>query len=143
MHPEDLRRIAKILNEDLTEPEIQVYSAYPMRSPKLFYVRNRARSISKLARQQDNRISRDAYRHLLWSYMLTKEYGPQFAEVVTSAHEEGETDNTEADHIMDYRNNDLGRMYALEGRGESDLRQLVLTDPRVIRSAREAQKFVR
>lgn len=143
MHPNDLRRIAEVLGEELTEPEIQVYSAYPMRSPKLFYFRNHARQVSKTARMQDSRISRDAYRHLLWSYLLTKEYGPQFAEVVTSAHEEGETDNTEADHIMDYHNNDLGRLYALEGRSEQDLRALVLSDPRVIRSARDAQRLVR
>ncbi len=78
----------------------------------------------------------DAYRHVLWSFLLTRTYGPEFARRVTDAHEIGDTGNTEADHRMDYNNNDIGRRYAAEGVQEAELLGRVRTDGRVVRSPR-------
>jgi len=82
-------------------------------------------------------VPEDAYRHVLWSYLLTNEYGVDFAKEITDAHEIGLTDNTEADHEMDYNNNEVGRKYAGESLTESVLLTMVMTDPAVIRQAEE------
>jgi len=51
----------------------------------------------------------DAYRHVYWSWLLTREFGAAFAERVTDAHEEGTTyEYGEAARRMDLRNNALG-----------------------------------
>ena len=81
-------------------------------------------------------IPEDAYRHVLWSYLLTKRFGPVFARHVTDAHEEGDPTDTAADHIMDYHNNAIGRQYALKHYRKDEILDRVLSDPNVIRTPR-------
>jgi hypothetical protein len=45
---------------------------------------------------------------MLWSYLLSAEYGTEFAEKVTDAHELGSS-NTAAESRKDLANNALGR----------------------------------
>jgi hypothetical protein len=78
-------------------------------------------------------VPEDAYRHVLWSYLLTKEFGGAFAVEVTNAHETGKTGNTREERLMDINNNEIGREYARRGEEEQELLKLTLTDPRVIR----------
>jgi hypothetical protein len=73
---------------------------------------------------------------VLWSFLLSKAFGPEFAEQITNAHEIGSVQfNTEADHQMDYNNNKVGRGYAKAGYMEGQILQMVKTDPQVIRDA--------
>ena len=89
MSPDDVRRISKMLNEELTETEIRLVSTHPFLAPALFKIRNHARSQSEAAYAKDVTVPEDAYRHVLWSFLLTKEFGPEFAKQVTDAHEIG------------------------------------------------------
>ena len=70
------------------------------------------------------------------SFLLTQRFGAEFAEQVTDAHEIGATDNTEADHRMDYNNNAVGRRYAEVGVREREILEKVQIDPAVIRQPR-------
>jgi len=134
MSPDDVRRISKMLKEELTKMEIRLVSTHPFLAPALFKIRNHARVQSEAAYAKDATVSEDAYRHVLWSFLLTKEFGPEFASQVTDAHEIGTVKpNTEADHRMDYNNNKVGRDYAKAGYAEDMLLELVRTDPQVIR----------
>lgn len=134
MSPDDVRRISKKLREDLTDSEINLLSTHPLLAPALFKIRNRARVKSETARAKDAAVPEDAYRHVLWSYLLTKEFGPEFAKQVTDAHEIGAVKRTsEADHQMDYNNNKVGRDYAKAGYAEDMLLELAKTDAQVIR----------
>ena len=134
MSPGDVRRISKMLNEELTETEIRLVSTHPFLAPAVFKTRNYARNKSEAAHAKDATVPEKAYRHVLWSFLLNKEFGPEFARQVTDAHEIGAVKpNTEADHRMDYNNNKVGRDYAKAGYAEDMLLELVRTDPQVIR----------
>ena len=133
LNKNDLRSVAVYFDEPLYDTEVDVVSEHPFRASRLMEIRDKAQKESRRARKRDSSVPEDAYRHVLWSYLLTKEYGPEFAEKVTDAHELGASDNTEADHRMDYNNNKIGRSYALRGEKESNLLDNVRTDPKVIR----------
>jgi len=135
MSPGDVRMISKSLHEELTKTEISLLSTHPLLAPALFKIRNHARVQSEAAYANDATVSEDAYRHVLWSFLLTKEFGPEFAKQVTDAHEIGAVKPaSEADHNMDYNNNKVGRDYAKAGYAENMLLGLVRTDPQVIRA---------
>ncbi len=130
---DDLSQQADHFSRPLTDQEIEVVAANPLRAPRLLFLKKYAESTADLAGARDKTVPVDAYRHVLWSYLLTQEYGPEFAEQVTDAHEIGSTTNTEADHRMDYNNNAVGRRYAAEGVRESEILDRVRTDRTVIR----------
>ncbi len=65
-----------------------------------------------------------------------EKYGPEFAQFVTDAHEQGDTDNTEAEHQMDYTNNQIGRKYALNDIKEKQILPHLLRDREVVRHPR-------
>ncbi len=132
---QDLEEIASHFSDPLTPSEFELLAEYPTRAPVLFQIKKKAENTSSSAHREDPTVPEDAYRHVTWSYLLTKQYDPEFAEQVTDAHEVGSTTNTEADHRMDYNNNKVGRGYAAKGVVESDILNLVLTDPAVIKSA--------
>ncbi|WP_238314615.1 DUF6973 domain-containing protein, partial [Methylobacterium crusticola] len=78
-------------------------------------IKDYAETTAHNAHAKDRTIPEDAYRHVLWSYLLTKEFGPAFASRVTDAHEQGPTGNTPKERKQDYHNNAVGRRYAREG----------------------------
>jgi hypothetical protein len=136
MNKEDLVRIAGELGEkDLTAGDINMLARNPARMPGLLKIRNKARSTAKRTHKGNPNVPEDAYRHVLWSYLLTKEYGPEFAEEVTNAHEIG-SDNTWHERQMDYNNNAVGRRYAQAGYSEDSILGRVMADPNVIKYAR-------
>jgi hypothetical protein len=75
----------------------------------------------------------------LWSFLLTREYGPDFAREVTDAHEltddpeEKKDPDAEAHHNRDLNNNEVGRRYADLGYSEAAILSHVMTDPTVLR----------
>ena len=84
---EDLARQAKHFSRPLTDAEIDVVAEHPLRAPRLLFLKKYAENTAAAARESDASVPEDAYRHVLWSFHLTREYGPTFAEQVTDAHE--------------------------------------------------------
>jgi hypothetical protein len=130
---EDVARIAERFDDKLSEPEIAIIVDNPAKAPKLFSIKDYAETTSETAFANDRTVPEDPYRHVLWSYLLTREFGPEFSKAVTDAHEEGPTGNTPLQRKQDYQNNTVGRRYAAEGVPESEILRRVRTDPRVMR----------
>jgi hypothetical protein len=139
---EDLRFISENVlpkTQTSTSADIEIIANNPIKAPQLFKIRTQATNTASDAFARDPKVPEKAYRHVLWSYLLTREFGSEFAKEVTDAHETG-TDpeeigyaNAGADHRQDYINNEAGRIYAARGVNESDILRLVMTDPKVIR----------
>ena len=117
----------------MTDLEIALIAEYPLRAPDLLLIKKYAERTAMTAHEKDRSVPEDAYRHVLWSYLLTQEFDAEFAEQVTDAHEIGSTTNTEADHRMDYNNNAVGRRFAAEGVTEFEILPRVRRDRSVIR----------
>ena len=136
---EVIRAIAREMYElgemesELTEAEIELLSRYPEEMVRLAQIADYARTRAGEAHREDPDVPEDAYRHVLWSCLLTKEYGEKFAEEVTDAHETGDTGDTQAEHEMDYANNAAGRRYALMGYDENDILERVIQDHKAIK----------
>ncbi len=133
VNKEFFKLISWLMQEDLSDPEIKLLSRNPFRVPKLLNLRNIAQNESENKYKKNKTIPKDAYRHVLWSYLLTKEYGAVFSKEVTDAHEEGDTNNSEAEHNMDYNNNSIGRKYSLSNYNQNEILFKLLSDPQIIR----------
>jgi len=134
MPVQDLITISAVLDEGLTSQEIRILSENPMLAPQLLKIRNYARTTAYRAGKNDASVPKDAYRHVLWSYLLTREFGEAFSEKVTQAHEiNAVLDNTAAQTAMDFKNNAVGRKYARLGYEESSLLSRLRKDPAVVR----------
>jgi hypothetical protein len=116
----------------------------------LLRIRDRAEMAAQRAALQDPNFPEDAYRHTLWSYLLTKMYGEKFAKEVTDAHE-AFADEEEIEKMgrlsfeyasyQDLINNGVGRQYAAMGYPESAILERVLTDPAIIRDNEAVKRF--
>ncbi len=118
--------------KELTDAEAQLLSENPFKMHELIEIMGYATTKSEKFKNMEQ-IPEDAYRHVLWSYLLTKKFGEKFAIRVTDAHEKGDHTNTEAEHKMDFNNNTIGREYALSGYQKDKILTHLLNDPRVIR----------
>ncbi len=136
LNKESLKIISWLFEEPLTDPEIDLLSRNPFRAPRLLRIKDEAQKISHKAHSLNETIPEDAYRHILWSYLLTRQYGTDFARQVTDAHEQGITDNSAAEHRMDYTNNRIGRRYAYKKYGEEEILFQLLRDREVVRYAK-------
>jgi hypothetical protein len=56
---------------------------------------------------------RNAFQHAFWNALLTSDYGENFAEAFTTAHETGAGSGKE-NQFMDLHNNEVGRQIALD-----------------------------
>ena len=135
VNKEFFKSIEGLMADKLTDAEATLLSVNVLRLPKLLSIMNDAKRESARYKNVKD-IPEDAYRHVLWSYLLTMEYGPEFSKSVTDAHEEGDDTNTEADHKMDYNNNAVGRDYAARQYERNEILGHLLRDPRVIREAK-------
>ncbi len=135
LDPASLEKISARLEERLNPIEINLLSENPLKAPRLLRISVYAQDAADEAHKKNPAVPEDAYRHVLWSYLLTKEFGPGFALEVTDAHERGDHEETESDHQMDTNNNTIGREYAQKGYHELQVIELVQQDSRVIRSA--------
>jgi len=136
LEADSLRSLSEEFDDPLTEAEIALVAAQPLRAPRLLRIKEDAESSARRAYLRDRQVPEDAYRHILWSYLLTNAYGAGFARQVTDAHEEGPTGNTEAERKMDYHNNRIGRQYAKEELGRGKILSRVQSDTKVIRQAK-------
>ncbi|MFC7336087.1 DUF6973 domain-containing protein [Haloferula chungangensis] len=128
---EDLRQIAKQTKVVISEDELEILSVYPLRAPVIMLITARAKAGSVERRLKDASFPEDAFRHLTWSFQLTRAFGPDFAKQVTDAHETL-PNNTEAERAMDYHNNALAREWAMSGMEASEISRLLMEDSRAI-----------
>jgi len=122
------------LESPLTEAEVKLVSLNPLKSHRLLQIRTYARKKSANEHRLNRAVPEDAYRHVLWSYLLTREFGEEFALEVTEAHEVGKTGNTRAETLMDHENNRTGREYAGLDIGEKAVLERLMADGRVVRA---------
>jgi len=133
---EDIKNMAETFSLQISDEEAAIIAQYPLRTTRIMQITLDAKNTSRKAKKHNRSVPEDAYRHILWSYLLTKEFGPDFAEQVTDAHETLPT-NTAAQRAMDFHNNRIGRNYALQGVNQDRILWLVKNDKNVIKSARE------
>lgn len=139
---EYLRSISKdlkkkgVIDKELTEREINFAARFSKEAPDIAQITQEAKMKSKLAHSRNPKVPEDAYRHVLWAYLLTKKFGSEFARKVTITHEVGPTGNTQAEKRMDINNNSVGVRYATLGLTEEEVLRRVMVDPAVIRSAK-------
>jgi hypothetical protein len=127
----DLESMVAAADVDLSPEQIEIVSLYPIRVPLLFDITRQARQMAN-EYFPDDHWTRDALRHLVWSYRLTEEFGPEFALEVTNA-QETRPGNTPNERAMDFHNNAIGRRFAANGTQLLQLPALVQTHPEVIR----------
>ena len=128
---DDVRALAAGAKVELSEEQIEIVSLFPIRVPFLIRATRRARSLSRESFPSDLWL-RDALRHISWSYLLTQEFGSEFAREVTDA-QETRPGNTPDERSMDFHNNAIGRQFAGNGTPLADLPRLVRFHPDVIR----------
>lgn len=145
----DLQKIVVQLPGAKPNPaEIELIARNPFKTSVLIEIRDKAEATAKLAFQKNPQISEDAYRHTLWSYLLTKRYGEQFAKEFTDAHE-AYADEEEMSKPLDFSvanyqdlvNNGVGRQYALKNYKESEILERVMTDLAIIRDNETMERF--
>lgn len=145
----DLQKIVAQLPGPKPNPaEIELIARNPFKVSVLTEIRDKAANTAGLAFKKNPKISEDAYRHTLWSYLLTKTYGEEFAKQVTDAHE-AYADEEELSKPLDFSvasyqdltNNAVGRQYALKNYKESEILERVMTDLAIIRDNEAAERF--
>lgn len=133
----DIRNMADTFDLELSDEEVSIIAQYPVRAPIVMRITSDAKDTSGDAHRRDRSVPEDAYRHVLWSYLLTQKFGPEFAEMVTDAHETLPT-NTAAERRMDFHNNRIGRELAQQGVKRDRILWLVRHDARIIRYPEDA-----
>ena len=132
MDPESLEKISGELKERLNNVEINFISENALKAPELLRITIYAQDAAEEAHRKNPAVPEDAYRHVLWSYLLTKEFGSEFSAQATAAHEQGDREETADEQRMDSTNNAIGREYAQKGYHELQIVELVTQDPRII-----------
>jgi hypothetical protein len=136
---DDIRAIAQARGMDLVPEQIEIVSLYPLRAPVILALTDQARTLA-IQHAQDDHWLQDAMRHVIWSFLLTRNFGPVFATTVTDAHEL-RPGNTPDERTMDFHNNAIGRRFVSEDVPLADLPRRVLSDPDVIRHPDEVEHF--
>mgnify|MGYP001611659701 CR=1 FL=1 len=135
----DVKGLCRMMGEEVWNEEVDVAYRWPARVPRLIQIRDYARTRAHEVSAQRSDVPEKAYRHVLWSYLLTGKYGAAFAKEATSAHElyqepEERVFNIEpvASHQMDMANDGVGARYAESGYPEDGLAEHMINDPEVI-----------
>ena len=136
---DDIRAIAQAKGLDLVPEQIEIVSLYPLRAPVLLMLTDQARTLATQFAPNDVWLQ-DAMRHVIWSFLLTRAFGPVFATTVTDA-QELRPGNTPDERAMDYHNNAIGRRFVDENVPLDALPRRVRKDPDVIRHPEEVEHF--
>ena len=135
----DIQELSDRKSMGLAPEQIKIVSYYPLRAPVIMSVTDRARDLASQHEPNDVWL-RDAHRHVTWSFLLTQHFGPDFATMVTNAHER-RPGNTPNEQTMDYHNNAIGRRLFAKGVVIDTLAQRVRKDPDIIRHPDEVDSF--
>jgi len=119
---------------DVSDQEAQLISNHPARALHILKITRDARRLSKREKMRNENFPDDAFKHIYWSYHLTRTFGPEFAKEITDAHETL-PNNTPEQRAMDFNNNRIGRALASELYTIEELRNIVQNNPDVIRYA--------
>ena len=133
----DIEKIAQEADVVLSDDQIDLVSAFPLRVPALIRITDDARDYSEQEFPKQYWL-KDALRHVSWSYMLTREFGADFAKQVTDAHEKN-PGNTPNEHLMDYNNNAIGRIFAEDEMPYEELPLHVLAHADIVRNPDEVE----
>jgi hypothetical protein len=134
----DIQKAAETFALELSPDEAEIIALYPVRAPVIMRLTSEAKTTARDTHKRNATAPEDAYRHVLWSYLLTRQFDADFAQKVTDAHEILPT-NTRDERRMDFINNRIGRGYALSGIPQDRILSLVINDPQVVRRPEEAQ----
>ena len=137
----DIGKIAEAAEIELSDEQVDLVSLYPLRVPAIIDITEAARDFSKSEFPTQPWLE-DALRHVSWSFRLTQEFGAEFAKQVTDAHET-QLGNTPNEHVMDYNNNAVGRIFAESGVRYEDLPLHVLAHEDIVRSPDEVETRTR
>jgi hypothetical protein len=130
LNREDLNAVAPKFASRLSVGDLDLVANHPLKAPRLLQIRRDTEEKSLELRWAQKNFPEDVYRHVLWSYLLTKEYGSEFAHTVTNAHESGSY-NSEEEIAKDRQNNRIGIAYAQADLPESKLLSRIRSDPRI------------
>jgi hypothetical protein len=130
---EDILNASKDFSDvDISEEAAKLISKYPARALHIMKITRDARRISENLKSKHSDFPDDAFKHIYWSYHLSKTFGPDFAKDITDAHETL-PNNTPQQRTMDFHNNEIGRKLASENLNIEELKNFVLNNPEVIR----------
>lgn len=132
----DILQAAKTFDIELAEKEAEVIANHPSLVPDMMRITGDARQKSRAYRSRDKSFPEDAFRHVYWSYQLTREFGYTIAKQITDAHETA-PGNTANERAMDYHNNEIARDLAKAELSEAQILNLVLTSNNIIRRPAE------
>jgi hypothetical protein len=118
---------------EISEEEAELISRYPARALHILKITRDAWRISDMKKSERDEFPDDAYKHIYWSYHLTRTFGPEFAKQITDAHETL-PNNTPQQRKMDFNNNEIGRNLAERNLSADELEHIILNSPEVIRS---------
>lgn len=135
---EDIQKAAREFDLDLAEKEAEIISNYPSKVPEMIKITRDAKRFSKTEKSKDKSFPEDAFRHIYWSYHLTRAFGPELANEITDAHETA-PGNTKNERLMDYHNNEIGRTYAAQIISREQIKKLVLNSNEVIKHPNEVK----
>ena len=133
---DDILAAAHMMELDMVLAEAEIIARHPGKSPKMIKITRDAKRLSKLEKALDAAFPEDAYKHIYWSYHLTREFGPELAKEITDMHETT-AGNTRQERLMDFHNNEIARKLAGQVLSEDDLKKLVLTSSEIIRDPQE------
>lgn len=133
-NPDDILSAAENWEDvDISEKEAQILSQYPARTLHIIKITRDAWRISDREKSHRDDFPDDAFKHIYWSYHLTRTFGTEFAKQITDAHETL-PNNTPEQRKMDFHNNEIGRNLAAQDLTVEQIRRRVLEDPNIIRS---------
>lgn len=134
----DVLKAAQSFDLDLVEKEAEIIANYPSKVPAMIKITRDAKRLSNYEKSIDPSFPEDAYRHIYWSYHLTREFGPELAKEITDAHETA-PGNTTSERLMDFHNNEVGRKLVEANLSDTELKRLILASEDVIRSPKEIE----
>jgi hypothetical protein len=135
----DIAAIAQAKGLGLVPEQIEIVSLYPLRAPVLLTLTDQARALA-IQHAPDDVWLQDALRHVIWSFLLTRTFGSDFAATVTDA-QELRPGNTPDERAMDFHNNAIGRRLVAENVALATLPNRVRSDPDIIRHPDEVGRF--
>ncbi len=122
----------------VSEQEAKIMANHPSKVPALIKITRDARRFSSNEKTKDENFPEDAYKHIYWSYHLSRAFGADLAKEITDAHETI-PNNTKNERLMDFHNNEQGRKLAKEILTVDEIKDLVLNSSDVIRGPDEVR----
>lgn len=129
---DDILNAAQKFEIELGEQEAEIIAQNPGKVPAMIKITRDAKRLSAYEKNLDSNFPEEAFRHIYWSYHLTREFGPDLAKEITDAHETV-PGNTANKRLMDFHNNEVGQRLAAKQFTVEELKRMVLESDEIIR----------